>query len=221
MHDQPSNLRQTTILKGLLQLLFKQVYQTISNRRGFCSSGLSNILEVLRTPEYLAVGTCEGNVRVWIRYSSHQKWTAYWTGNCGDVPVICLSFRADGGLLAAGTSLLTDWSTIASSSRQVGTSERVILYETTTWRCVGCLNFKSWLGCCSFYCPAIDLCRRLGTEVTAAWRILLVCTSNGLQAHILPELTGTSPSPKRSTIKSLEWEDVDCEARLSTPLFSI
>lgn len=174
---------------------------------------------VMQSPEFMAIGTSNGGLRVWVRYGSSQKWVSAWTGTSGEVSVVCLSFRADGGLLAAGTSILSNQAS-GGHSQDVGSSEQVFLYETTNWCCVGTLTFKSWLGSCLFYRPPVGSCRNGGDELTAACRILLVCTSDGLQAHILPELSPTDELSKRSGAKTVRWADIKKTVRSVSIIFS-
>jgi hypothetical protein len=161
------------------------------------------------TSDYLAVGTSEGGLSIWSRHSSFKNWVPTWaTGNSGDDHVsmiICLSFHADGGLLAAGTSMVASSFLHARFPGRDGSSscERVFLYETGHWSCVGSLTFKACLGACLFYWPP-----RTEHKCKEDYEVLLVCTSDGLQAHILPNLVETKSSPQRSgTTKTVHWTD--------------
>jgi hypothetical protein len=132
------------------------------------------------TSDYLAVGSSEGGLSIWSRHSSSKNWVPTWaTGNSGDDHVsmiICLSFRADGGLLAAGTSMVASSFLHARFPGRDGSSscERVFLYETGNWSCVGSLTFKACLGACLFYWPP-----RTEHKCKEDYEVLLVCTSDG------------------------------------------
>jgi hypothetical protein len=71
---------------------------------------------------------------------------------------------------------------------------KVFLYEIGhIWSCVGSLIFKACLGACLFYWPP-----RTEHKCKEDYEVLFVNTSDGLQAHILPNLVETKSSPQRS-----------------------
>lgn len=100
----------------------------------------------------MAAGNTEGGLMVWTRYAGSHGWTLASSKLSSNVYIACLSFRADGGLLAVGAStFLNPSSKIVMQENQRRLSEQVHLYETSSWSCVGTLNLKSRLGSCSFY----------------------------------------------------------------------
>ncbi|KAL3689693.1 hypothetical protein R1sor_016002 [Riccia sorocarpa] len=154
--------------------------------------------------ERVAVGTSNGKLQVWTRRKSGNEWRANWSTSpsAEGASIVCLSFRADGGLLAAAASFLakqlTDEETesllLSSPTRKIKRlCERIYLYETCSWACVWTVNFSSQVGSCLFYRPHFrEEDKRnprsfMSLEKVSSCRVLLVATASGPQAHILPE----------------------------------
>lgn len=161
--------------------------------------------------EYMAAGTTEGGLMVWARYAGSHGWARTWSRISADVSIVCLSFRADGGLLAAGASVLATPSpetAIQGSSGEL--VDRVHLYETSSWSCVGTLNFHSRLGSCSFYKP-IFVEEGVEKEWKSALGMLLVCTSDGPETHLVPDFYSPPNDGlcKRNVSKSVRWADTE------------
>jgi hypothetical protein len=107
--------------------------------------------------ELMAVGTTEGCLRVWMRFDGSHGWIPAWTQISTDGSIVCLSFRADGQLLAAGASQLLNSNELDTTIRNHNPNElleHVHLYETSNWSCVASLGFKSRIGSCIFYHPS-------------------------------------------------------------------
>ncbi|BBN09618.1 hypothetical protein MPTK1_4g21200 [Marchantia polymorpha subsp. ruderalis] len=154
--------------------------------------------------ERVAVGTANGKLQVWTRHKVLGDWAPTWstTVSTEGASIVCLSFRADGGLLAAAASFLakqlteeeTEALLLASPPKKLKrVCERLYLYETFSWACVGSFNFSSQIGSCLFYRPPFkaedrkDPTSCVSREKLSSCRVLLVSTASGPQTHILPE----------------------------------
>lgn len=160
--------------------------------------------------EFLAAGTTEGGLMVWARYAGSHGWARTWSRISANVSIVCLSFRADGGLLAAGASVLATPPEPAAQGISGELVDKVHLYETSSWSCVGTLNFHSSLGSCSFYKPNL-VEEGVEEEWKSALGMLLVCTSDGPEAHLVPDLC-SPPNDllwKRNLSKSVKWADTE------------
>jgi hypothetical protein len=174
--------------------------------------------------ELMVVGTTEGCLRVWMRFNGSHGWIPAWTRISTDGSIVCLSFRADGQLLAAGASQLLNSNELDTTIQNRNPNklfEHVHLYETSNWSCVASLGFKSRIGSCIFYHPSTSAqdqdhltnkacdknVEKMSRDILASSDFLLVCTSQGVEAFLLPklELPSSDEPFKRNGIKTVSW----------------
>lgn len=174
--------------------------------------------------ELMAVGTTEGCLRVWMRFDGSHGWIPAWTRISTDGSIVCLSFRADGQLLAAGASQLLNSNELDTTIQNHNPNElleHVHLYETSNWSCVASLGFKSRIGSCIFYHPSTSAqdqdhpvnkacdknVEKMSKDILASSHFLLVCTTQGVEAFLLPklELPSSDEPFKRNGIKTVSW----------------
>ncbi|KAL2631999.1 hypothetical protein R1flu_016685 [Riccia fluitans] len=154
--------------------------------------------------ERVAVGTNNGKLQVWTRRKNVHEWRTTWSTSPSSegASIVCLSFRADGGLLAAAASFLAKQLTYEEAESLLLSSppkkikhlcERIYLYETSSWACVWTLNFNHQVGTCLFYRPHFRAEDKRNPrtfksrEKVSSCRVLLVASATGPEAHILPE----------------------------------